>query len=780
MSHPRSRDAHGSLPVLVALCLVTAILSPFSVAGAQPDPVSGPSSALQSAEPVILPGEVVVETTDPSVDTTSTAFVTALDDLRGSQRLRQDLVRRFSAAGTAAATSNDIVVTYIRSTPTDVQAVVEAAIADWNASLITTAAGPVHVSFDWVDLSQTLPGTLGFAGPTGFVRRSDGLYYPVALANSLDRRDYAPGGVEIEVTISSSLYNQPGGWYVDASNANVPFNRLDLYATMLHEVGHGLGFLGSAERRNGVDLLQTPPDKYDTLVRYQGSRLVDLPNNGVHLTSGELYIDIGGGLLHELYAPSQFYNGSSFAHFDEAAYRNGDPGSLMTPALGSGETERVIDAPTLGVLIQSGWQADVSLLAPSITEVSERSEAIEVSWSVDLHENRVPPLGFEARAIRTSNGQQAARVVTDGTERSAMLTGLTNNVSYRIEVEPVGLAASPGTATFTLNLTPPPGAPTLVNVVGTGFNRTLRWQLEDDGGSAVIRYDVQMSKNGGTFIPIGSSTGTEIDTGRLTNDIFQFRVQAVTVNGPGPMGYSLPTGFTDTVVRPVPLDGEIARLYQAAFNRLPDRAGMDFYLAERASGRTLESVSREFLQSPEFVASYGSLSNQAFVEQLYRNVLGRNGDAQGIGFWTSQINGGRSRASVVVEFAQSIEFIDATQTAALQTPTDGAIYRLYLAYFLRPADAGGAAFWAQQARTGSSLASISNAFALSPEFTDRYGNLTDAEFVELVYANVLSRTPDADGYAFWLDRMQAGMTRGHVMLAFSESPEFVVRTGTTP
>lgn len=740
-----------------------------------------------------MPGEVVVETVDPSVDDTSTTFTSALDDLRTEQRTRRALARRLPETRTAAASSNNIIVTYIRSTPADVRQVVEAAIDDWNDSLVTGSAGPVHVSFDWVDLSQSLPGTLGFAGPTGFVRRSDGLYYPVALANTLDRRDYAPAGPEIEVTISSAFYNRPGGWYVDAFDANIPFNRLDLYATMLHEVGHGLGFLGSAERRSGVNQLQAPADKYDTLTRFQGSSLLDaltpVYNNGQivryedrgdHLTSGDLYIDIGGGLLHELYAPSVFYNGSSYAHFDEAAYRNGDPGSLMTPALGAGELERVIDAPTLGVLIQSGWRADVALTAPSITGVSERSGAVEVSWSIDLSTNRVPPLSYEVRAIRTTDGQRAARVITDGTTRSAMLTGLTNNVTYRIEVEAVGLAANPGPATFTLDLTPPPGAPTLVRVVGSGFNRIVRWQLDDDGGSAVIRYDVQMAKNGGTFVPIGSTNIMQIETGRLTNDVFQFRVQAVTGNGPGPMGYSLPTGFTDTVVRPVPLDGEVARLYQAAFDRLPDRGGMDFWITERASGRTLLSMSQEFLRSPEFAATYGDLSNQAFVEQLYRNVFGRDGDAQGIGFWTSEINGGRSRASVVLEFAQSIEFIDATKTAALQSEIEGAIYRLYLAYFLRPADAGGAAFWLQQALGGTSFTSISNAFAQSPEFEDRYGDLDDSDFVEVVYGNVLSRTPDAAGYAFWLDEMRTGMTRGDVMLAFSDSPEFVIRTGTTP
>ena len=773
------------MPRLIAtLTVLAALLAPFNRAAAQtavPNQTAVSTADDRSAAgPAMLPGEMVIHTLDHTIDTSTLEYLEAVADLRAEQRIRAALQRRAEPSRMARAISNDIALTYTNpNTPSDVRSVVDAAVADWNDVLVTSSSGPVHISFDWTDLSQSLPGTLGFAGPTGFFRRSDGLYYPVALANNLDRRDYTPGSPEIEVTISSYFYNRSGGWFVDATNTSVPSNRLDLYATVLHEIGHGLGFLGSAERRNGVDRLQSPPDRYDTLVRYEGSRLVDLPNSGALLTSQNLFIDIGGGVLHELYAPSQFFNGSSYSHFDELTYQSGQPGSLMTPALGSGETERVIDAPTLGVLIQSGWQSEVELLEPEITEVTEHSRAFTVSWSVDLTERAVPPQSYRVRAVRTNGGQVDADVAVSGTTRSVRLNGLTNGVSYRLEVSPIGFANSPGATTITQALTPPPAAPSLVAVGGSGFNRPLSWQLLDDGGSSVIRYEVDVSESGGAFVRLGTTTTTSMTSGTLSNNVYQFRVRAITGNGAGDFGYSLPTGFTDTVVRPLPLDGEIARLYQAYFDRLPDQGGMDFYREGRAEGRTLASVSQEFLGSPEFIEAYGNLDNQGFIEQLYRNVLGREGDSNGVNFWTGQVNNGRSRSAVVIEFSQSPEFVEQTDTAEVQTSVEGSVYRLYLAYFLRPADAGGFAFYIDQASTRS-LGSISNDFAVSPEFVDRYGNLTDREFLDLIYANVLSRTPDAAGYAFWVDRMQRGTSRGDVMLAFSESPEFVVRTGTTP
>jgi hypothetical protein len=51
--------------------------------------------------------------------------------------------------------------------------------------------------------------------------------------------------------------------------------------------------------------------------------------------------------------------------------------------------------------------------------------------------------------------------------------------------------------------------------------------------------------------------------------------------------------------------------------------------------------------------------------------------------------------------------------------------------------------------------------------------LNNEQFVTLVYNNVLGRAPDAGGLAFWKGQLDAGsMTRGQVMLGFSESAEY--------
>jgi hypothetical protein len=65
-----------------------------------------------------------------------------------------------------------------------------------------------------------------------------------------------------------------------------------------------------------------------------------------------------------------------------------------------------------------------------------------------------------------------------------------------------------------------------------------------------------------------------------------------------------------------------------------------------------------FVVSPEFVATYGSLNNAAYVNQLYLNVLDRPADQGGLDYWTGQLNSGAmTRGDVLVGFSDSAEHI---------------------------------------------------------------------------------------------------------------------------
>ena len=156
-------------------------------------------------------------------------------------------------------------------------------------------------------------------------------------------------------------------------------------------------------------------------------------------------------------------------------------------------------------------------------------------------------------------------------------------------------------------------------------------------------------------------------------------------------------------------------------------------------------------------------STRLFAMQQYRDFLGREGDTGGLAVWTANINAGMSRAQVTKSFFDSPEFQGAIAP----------VTRLYFAYFNRIPDKPGLDYWIGQYRAGMPIGSISQAFAASPEFIATYGSLDNNAFVTLVYNNVLGRAPDAVGFAYWTGQLTGGlMTRGQVMVGFSESPEY--------
>ena len=156
----------------------------------------------------------------------------------------------------------------------------------------------------------------------------------------------------------------------------------------------------------------------------------------------------------------------------------------------------------------------------------------------------------------------------------------------------------------------------------------------------------------------------------------------------------------------------------------------------------------------------------AFIRQQYRDWLNRAPTLDELNFWRSYLQ----PRSTVAGGTQNVFLDNLRQEKDLIA---GPTVRLYSSYFLRNPDFGGYTFWLDAVGTGGwSMQRVSDFFAASPEFIARYGALDNAEFVSLVYQNVLGRNPDAAGFAFWTRQLQSGQTRGWMMLQFTEAPSF--------
>lgn len=89
----------------------------------------------------------------------------------------------------------------------------------------------------------------------------------------------------------------------------------------------------------------------------------------------------------------------------------------------------------------------------------------------------------------------------------------------------------------------------------------------------------------------------------------------------------------------------ITELYIAYFNRAPDAIGLYFWGSLFENGFTLEEMAASFFDQVETRATYadvidadgGLIDADAFISEVYQNVLGRSPDSSGFAFWAYQL-----------------------------------------------------------------------------------------------------------------------------------------------
>lgn len=120
--------------------------------------------------------------------------------------------------------------------------------------------------------------------------------------------------------------------------------------------------------------------------------------------------------------------------------------------------------------------------------------------------------------------------------------------------------------------------------------------------------------------------------------------------------------------------GQAYRLYKAALDRTPDQSGLGYWIKQLDAGKgDIVWMSANFIDSAEFKATYGTpqtVNNTAFVNLVYKNVLGRSSDAAGFSFWEGKLTGGYQREKLMADFSESTE----NQTNVATAIKDGIWY----------------------------------------------------------------------------------------------------------
>ena len=132
--------------------------------------------------------------------------------------------------------------------------VFRAAAEQWGAIVASDVEIMVEASFAPAPETECAPssGTLGAAGPGNFIAGFRGApqantFYPVALANALAGEDLDPGFADIVASFNGAVDTDPncltGVRFYYGFDHQGGSRAVDFYNTVMHEIGHGLGFV---------------------------------------------------------------------------------------------------------------------------------------------------------------------------------------------------------------------------------------------------------------------------------------------------------------------------------------------------------------------------------------------------------------------------------------------------------------------------------------------------------------------------------------------------------
>jgi len=258
------------------------------------------------------------------------------------------------------------------------------------------------------------------------------------------------------------------------------------------------------------------------------------------------------------------------------------------------------------------------------------------------------------------------------------------------------------------------------------------------------------------------------------------------------------SGFTDTwygyeTIGFMVFDSEavsafITRLYEKVLSRTPDASGIEYYMNQLSyedfedPAMTGADVGRGFVFSPEF--KNRNLSNSEFVEVLYTTFMNRPSDAGGKAYWLNMLDNSVSREFVFKSFVESNEYVDVCNSCGIvsgevdlpdardQNPNlTMFVSRLYSKALGRTAETDGLNYYAAEILSGRiAPEDAAQNFIFSPEFEDK--NLSDMEYVKVLYRTFMGREFDEGGLSYHLDRMENGVSREEILFGFAYSPEF--------
>lgn len=345
----------------------------------------------------------------------------------------------------------------------------------WGAVIGSSVPIVVEAQFSPLTCSSG-SAVVGSAGPTTIFQNFRSVpvrdtWYPAALANSLTGSDLSTGNADIIATFNSDIDNNNNclnntNWYYGL-DGNQPSGTIELLSVILHELGHGLGFLTFVDISTGAKFNGTNDiymlnledhsagqawDQLDDAGRLlSATDTADLHWTGSNVTG--LIVNYTGGVDQghfRMYAPGTLSTGSSVSHFSNTLI----PNELMEPSISG-----TFSNPGLALQLMQdvGWSAFADA-TPVIAVLADQSafDGGTIPVTVIVQDNDTPLASLSLGAISSNSAIVATSGLVfsgSGSQRTLSITpevGSSGSVTITVTVSD---ASSSVSENFILNVT---------------------------------------------------------------------------------------------------------------------------------------------------------------------------------------------------------------------------------------------------------------------------------------------------------------------------------------
>lgn len=439
------------------------------------------------------------------------------------------------------------------------------------------------------------------------------------------------------------------------------------FETFIHEIGHALGLdhMGAYNGEGEWSASCFQDSSVYSVMSYFGPE----HNAGENLVAWADWSVDGvtyspqTPMLHDVYAIQSIYGASTKTRTADTTYGfntniTGSLASLYDFSLNTHPILTLYDSSGIDLLDLSGWSSvsDINLNPGSYSSCNEMTNNLCVAFGCDI-ENLTTGGGNDRLQGNALNNRLLAGAGNDllsgGLGNNFIDGGIgTDTATYGLNVSNYRIYFDGTSLRVDANESSPSTQDTLSQIETLQFENTLFTTSFSSETTAdpVARFN-GLYTNTQVEVYNDNFTVTNNGTGEHTITVYQDinRIEFSDLTAAADLGEGESTGI-------------VYRLYLTVLGRNPenDPTGCGFWVNRLDEQRiNTEQLVQWFLNSEEFVTRFGAStsSNQSFVNQLYLNLLKRDGHTDsGFTFWQSVLDSNSAnRAQVVVGFMESPE-----------------------------------------------------------------------------------------------------------------------------